>query len=389
MPFALFTLFLAAFCIGTTEFVVAGVLPDISKEFGVSVPTAGYLISVYAFGVAIGGPIMTIVATNFPRKRNLQTLLALFVIGHAICAVAPQFMSLMTGRLIISLSHGSFYGIASVVAISLVPPQRRGFAISFLFAGISLATILGVPAGTAIGTNFGWRATFLVVGGAALIVALAITLSIPDDAKSGNPDISLGAQLCALANEKVLMSYLVFGVMQIGFWSFFTFIATFLIEGPNAAKWILPYVLLAFGTGCALGSVIGGRLADWNPRLTLSVSFPAQALVFVALSLNAENLSVVSALLFLLGVTIFLPSAAIVNRILTHASATPDLASTLVSTAANAGIGLGPIVGMFFLSRGHGFTDLPWMSAALSLTAAGLMIFSLGRKPRGVPRFAS
>ncbi len=377
MPIAVYVLFLAAFCIGTTEFVIAGLLPEISADLSVSIPVAGYLISVYAIGVAIGGPIITLAIAKFARKRNLLLLMGIFIAGHVVCALAPGYGMLMVGRLVVSLSHGSFYGIALIVAASLVPVNKSGTAIAWIFAGISVANILGVPFGTAIGNWFGWRATFWVVGGAAIIAAAGIMATIPSDSNAEGERQPLSAQFSALANQKVLMTYLTFATMLVGFWSFYTFIAPYLAEVAAISQQALPVMLFLFGAGATTGSMIGGRLADWNLSATLAISLPLQALTYVVVALSSTNLYVLSVVLFLFGISAFLPSSAIVNRILAGAAKAPELASTLVSSAANAGIAIGALVGALAISNGFAYGQLPWVGMFFAALTSGIILISL------------
>ncbi|MDB5561492.1 MAG: hypothetical protein JWN11_910, partial [Hyphomicrobiales bacterium] len=182
MPLPLLALFLTSFAIGTAEFVIAGLLPEVSTHLGVTIPTAGYLITAYAIGVAVGGPVLGLLSAKFSRKATLLALVGTFTIGQAFCALAPNFELLMVARLIVSFAHGAFFGVATIVASNLVPAEKRGSAVALLLAGITIANILGVPAGTAIGNVFGWRATFWAVGVLALIALLANAWLLPADA---------------------------------------------------------------------------------------------------------------------------------------------------------------------------------------------------------------
>jgi len=387
MPIAIIALFLGAFCIGTTEFVVAGLLPDISSDLGVSIPTAGYLVSVYAIGVAIGGPIITIATAHFPRKINLILLMFLFIAGHVWCALAPNFEVLLAGRLIVALSHGSFFGVATVVATSIVPPNRVGAAVAWLFAGITVANILGVPGGTAIGNWLGWRATFWVVGALAVAVTFIIMAAVKEDGEEDGERPGLDAQIFALANQKVLLTYLTFGIMLVGFWSFFTFIAPFLLNVSAIASEWLPVVLFMFGIGATVGTMLGGRLSDLYPIQVLVLMFPAQVITWIAIAVSASHPEAIAVLIFVFGVIGFLPGSAIVNRILSGAARAPDLASTLVATAANIGIAAGAVVGGQVLAAGIGYQLLPWIGAVCAAIATGIMLLSLGidrRTPQGI-----
>lgn len=386
MPFAVVVLFFGAFCVGTTEFVIAGLLPVISRDLGISIPNAGYLISAYAVGVAIGGPVLTLAISRFPRKRNLLLLMAIFIAGHVWCATSQGFASLMAGRLVVALSHGSFFGVASVVAVSIVPENRRGAAIAWLFAGISVANILGVPGGTAIGNWLGWRATFWVVCGAAVLASVAMVISIPQDNEAAGDRAGIGAQISAIINQKVLLSYLAFAVMLVGFWSFFTFVAPHLTIVVGITQQQVPLLLFLFGTGATVGTILGGRLADRIPAKTLAFGLPSQALAFIAVLMASVNPYLMALVLFVFGVIMFIPASSIVNRVLQGASRAPDLASTLVSTAANIGIAAGAVVGSQALSAGLGYSQLPWIGILFATLAACVMLVSLKIEKAAVAR---
>lgn len=377
MPFAVVVLFFGAFCIGTTEFVIAGLLPEISRDLEISIPDAGYLISAYAIGVAIGGPVLTLAIARFPRKRNLLLLMTIFIVGHVWCAMSQSFATLMAGRLVVALSHGSFFGVAGVVAVSIVPEDRRGAAIAWLFAGISVANILGVPGGTAIGNWLGWRATFWVVGSAAVLALVAIVMSVPRDSETVGERARIGAQISAICNQKVMLSYLTFATMLVGFWAFFTFIAPHLKEVAGVKQQQLPFLLFLFGTGATVGTIIGGRLADRIPVKTLAFGLPTQVLAFGAVLLAGANPFLMAAVLFVFGVIMFIPASSLVNRILQAAASAPDLASTLISTAANIGIAAGAVVGSQALSSGLGYSQLPWIGILFAALASCVMLGSL------------
>lgn len=377
MPIAIFTLFLAAFCIGTTEFVIAGLLPQISRDLGVSIPAAGYLISAYAIGVAIGGPIITLATVRIPRKQNLLYLMAIFIGGHVWCATAQNYELLIAGRLVVALSHGSFFGVASVMAVTIVPEGRRGAAIAWLFAGITVANILGVPGGTAIGNWLGWRATFWIVGGIAVAVSIAMMLTLPKDSKNSGDRASFSAQISALANQKVLLAYLVFAMLLVGFWSFFTFISPYLSSVAGYSQNLIPVILMVFGVGATLGTILGGKFADLNPNRTLAFTFPIVTLAFLVIAVIGTRPYFLAGFIFFFGALTFISGSSLVNRILAGASKAPDLASTLVASAANIGIAVGAVVGAQALSAGFSYAQLPIVGSVFAAIAAMIMLFSL------------
>lgn len=377
MPFAVIVLFLGAFCVGTTEFVIAGLLPEIARDLLVTIPAAGYLITAYALGVAIGGPVLTLAIARSSRKRNLLLLLAIFVAGHVWCATAGGYGSLMGARLLVALSHGSYFGVAGVVAVTLVPENQRGAAIAWLFAGVSVANILGVPGGTAIGNALDWRATFWIVGAAAAVVMAAIALSVPKDTDGPGARADLRDQIGAIANQKVMLAYLTFAVLLVGFWSYFAFVAPHLESVVGVARDRVPWMLFLFGTGATVGTFIGGRLADKMPRRTLSYGIAAQSFAFGLILLTGANPTAMAVVLFVFGVIMFIPASSIVNRVLTGAAKAPDFASTLVSTAANLGIAAGAALGALALSAGATFWHLPLLGVLFTALASLVMLVSL------------
>lgn len=383
MPITIYTLFLAAFCIGTTEFVIAGLLPEISADLKISIPVAGYLISAYAAAVAIGGPIVTLATVRVPRKINLLVLMSIFIVGHLWLALAPDFETLMLGRVIVAVSHGSFFGVAGVMAVSIVPENRRGAAIAWMFGGITVANILGVPGGTAIGHWLGWRATFWVVGSLGLAAFIAMLLTLPKDSKGSSKKASFSAQVSALGNQKVQLAYLVFAVMLTGFWAFFTFVAPYLQAVADITAGILPIMLLLFGIGASVGTFVGGRLVDRFQSQTLLFLLPVQIIGWLALVAGAFHPVSMGIAMFVMGSLIFMPGPAIVNRVLSGAAKAPDLASTLISTAANTGIAFGAILGAWAISSGIDYQFLPWVGFAFAVLATGVFILSASLERRG------
>ena len=267
MPLSpILTLTLATFAIGTTELATQGLLLEISTDLNVSIPDAGLLVTGYALGVAIGGPILAILTYRLPRKTALLALMGLFVVGHVLCAVAPTYALLMLARVVSSFCHGAFFGIGSVVAASLVPPDRRASAIALMWAGIAASNILGVPAGTALGQAFGWRSTFW-----------AVTRSAHRDGRDRRvaarqrprrPD-QLANEFKVLAKPQVLLALALTVLICAATFSVFTFIAPLLIETTGILPAALPFYLLLFGLGGVIGMQAGGRFADWNPMASI------------------------------------------------------------------------------------------------------------------------
>ena len=282
MPFLpLLTLTLATFAIGTTEFVISGLLPEISADLGVSIPTAGLLVTGYALGVAIGGPILAILTNRLPRKTALLALMGIFVVGHVLCAVAPDYTLLMVARVVASFCHGAFFGIGSVVAVSLVPQDRRASAVALMWAGIAASNILGVPAGTALGQAFGWRSTFWAVALIGAIATAAIAVWLPDIGRAGQT--RLASEFKVLARPQVLLALALSVLICAATFSVFTYIAPLLIETTGISPAALPLYLLLFGVGGVIGMQVGGRFADRNLMASIIGVFVALVVVYLIL----------------------------------------------------------------------------------------------------------
>lgn len=378
---ALASLFLGAFAVGTTEFVPAGLVPAISGDLGVSIPTVGLLISVYAAGVAIGGPILSLLTSRFPRKPMILVLMGIFFVGHVFAALAPSFDLLMLARVVISLTHGSYFGLMAIIATSLVPLERQGIAIAFTFGGISVANVLGVPLGTAIGDAFGWRTTFWIVGGIGIVAGIAMALFVPKDAAHREQHASMAEQFRVLGNPQVYLTYAMIVVMMVGFFSLVTFVSPWLTIVGGVPSSSVPWVLLLFGVGSVISILVGGRLNDRYPNQTLMLSFVFWTAVF-ALALFAPGNATI-AVIAVLGIGLTnVNNATLQTRILRGAAAAPDLASTLISSVYNTGIAIGAYLAAFALERGVGYAQIPWFGVVCSIAAGIICVLTLAAESR-------
>lgn len=375
MYVAIFALFLGTFSIGTTEFVIAGILPAIAEDLKISIPAAGLLVTYYALGVAIGGPILTLALARLPRKTMALAMMGLFIAGHVISGLADGYAWLMVGRIITAVGHGAFFGLAVVLAAKVAPPDKVGKALSFIFAGVAIANIVGVPVGTWIGTALGWRATIWMVCALAMVAIIGITLFVPSgsDADARTSDVS--AQFRALANAQVLTSFALIFLMMIALWNLNTFIAPYLMEVVGMpAGWLAP-TLLGFGLVATFGTLTGGLLADRNPIATLRWCYVGFACAYAAvILLSTSNLYVGLAAVTLIVLPLTLVSTAVQNRVLIGAKAAPELASTLISSVFNTGTALGSSIGAAALSAGLAYAQLPYISLAAATAAAILAI---------------
>ncbi|WP_408097323.1 MFS transporter [Peredibacter sp. HCB2-198] len=378
MPLAIYALMIGAFGIGTTEFVIMGILPQIAKDLGVNLSTAGLLISGYALGVAIGAPFLSLLSSRFPKKSALVALMAIFTIGNLVCAIAPDYWTLMIARVITSFAHGTFFGIGSVVATSLVKPNQKALAIALMFTGLTIANILGVPFGTWLGQLYGWRMTFWAVTAVGPIAMLGLLYLVPKDSeKNIVPNIS--AELSAVRRPEVILGLLLTVIGFGGVFALFTYIAPILTDISHFDEKAISPILLLFGLGLILGNIVGGKFADKKLMPTLVGSLLALTLVMVGfVFFSASQVSVV-VLVFLLGFTGFATVPPLQMKVLESAGDAPTLASALNIAAFNLGNALGAWSGGVIIDNGPGLSAVPWGGFAIS-AAALLLSINMWRK---------
>jgi MFS transporter, DHA1 family, inner membrane transport protein len=359
MILPLVALLLGAFCIGTTELVVAGILPAIAADLEVSIPRAGMLVSGYAVSVAFGGPALMVLASRYPRKPALVAVILLFMLAHVGCALAPGFAALVGARMVAAAAHGTFFGLAIVLATSSVPPERQATALSIVVGGIGVANVVGVPLGAAVGNAWGWRASFALIAAFSAVAALAVALLVPD-ARETRTATPLGHQIRALANRTVLSAYALVILMMIATFSFVTFVAPYLAETAGVGPDLLPLVLFGFGFVGAAGTFAGGRLTDAFPTASLVASYLVAAagygLVWLAMP-RSSSVGMAAIVVIAAGGSIAALSAQ--HRILVGAFRAPELASTLMSSVFNVGIAAGATIGAVTLARGMPVSALP------------------------------
>ncbi|MEV6010632.1 MFS transporter [Streptomyces sp. NPDC051976] len=374
MPLALLALALGAFGIGTTEFVIIGLLPEISGDFGVSIPTAGLLVTGYALGVVVGAPLMTLLGTKVPRKRMLMGLMGLFVVGNVVSALAPTFAVMLAGRIIASLAHGAFFGIGSVVAAGLVAPHKKAGAIAMMFTGLTVANVVGVPLGTFVGQSAGWRVTFLVVAGFGVLGLLGIARLVPELPRPEG--VRLGHELAAFRNVQVLlamaMTVLGFG----GVFAAITYLAPMMTHLAGFADSSVTWLLVLFGLGMVGGNLIGGRYADRRLMPMLYVTLGGLAVVLAVFGFTAHDKVAAAVTLTLIGALGFATVPPLQKRVLDQAAGAPTLASAVNIGAFNLGNALAAWLGGLFLSAGYGYSAPAWVGAALAASALALALLS-------------
>lgn len=378
MPLSLLILALSAFAIGTTEFVIMGLLPDVASDLGVSIPGAGWLVTGYALGVAIGAPFMALATARLPRKAALVALMGVFIIGNLLCALATDYNVLMFARVITALCHGAFFGIGSVVAANLVPANRRASAVALMFTGLTLANVLGVPLGTALGQVYGWRSTFWAVTVIGVIALIGLIRFLP--IKRDEEKLDMRAELAALKGAGIWLSLSMTVLFSASMFALFTYVAPLLGDVTGVSPRGVTWTLLLIGLGLTLGNILGGKLADRRLAATLMGVFAAMALISTALSWTSTALIPAEITLFLWATAAFAAVPALQVNVVSFGRAAPNLVSTLNIGAFNLGNALGAWVGGTVIDQGLGLTRVPLAAAALAVLAliVTLITFSQG-----------
>ncbi len=375
MPLALWALTLSAFAIGTTEFVIVGLIPTIAASLGVSVPSAGLLVSLYALGVAIGAPVLTALTGRIPRKQLLLGLMVLFTIGNLLAWMAPGYATLMAARVLTGLAHGVFFSIGSTIATSLVPKEKAASAIALMFSGLTVALVTGVPLGTFIGQTFGWQSTFLAVSLLGVIAIIGSALLVPRHIAGSKPS-SLLTQLAVLRKPRLLLVYAMTTLGYGGTFIAFTYLAPILQEVAGFSASSVSLVMLVYGVSVAAGNIWGGKLADRKgPVRALQIVFALLALVLLVLTFTAPNKLLVLATVLAWGAVAFgnVPGLQVyvVQRAERDAPEAVDVASGLNIAAFNVGIALGAWGGGLIVAR-LGLMATPWIGALVVLGALAL-----------------
>jgi DHA1 family inner membrane transport protein len=377
MPIAVYALTAGAFGIGTTEFVIMGLLLQVASDLQVSVAMTGLLISGYALGVFVGAPVLTLATRRLPRKQVLILLMAIFTLGNIACALAPSYGLLMAARIVTSLAHGTFFGVGSVVATSLVPEDRKASAIAVMFTGLTIATLLGVPAGAWLGLHFGWRASFWSIAAIGVVAMLVLARFVPAD--KGEVEVApLRRELATLADPQVLlglaMTVLGFG----GVFAVFTYIQPILVEIAGFAQEAVSPILLLFGLGLIVGNMLGGKLADRNLPVALLATTATLSIVLFAMTATLRSPVAVTIFVGLIGAAAFATVAPLQMRVLDKAGpAGRNLASSLHIAAFNLGNAFGAWLGGVIIDHGPGLAAVTWVAALVPLASLVLALLSL------------
>ncbi|MEZ8826548.1 MFS transporter [Vibrio amylolyticus] len=372
MPLALLALTLSAFAIGTTEFVIVGLIPTMASDLAVSIPSAGLLVSLYALGVAIGAPVLTALTGKWNRKYVLLSVMSLFVAGNLLAWQAPGYETLVIARILTGLAHGVFFSIGSTIATGLVEKEKAASAIAIMFTGLTVALVTGVPLGTYIGQTFGWQATFLIVAVLGLIALIGSALLVPNNLKQP-PAAKLSSQVKVLAQPRLLLVYAITALGYGGTFTAFTFLAPILEQVSGFGSSAIGLIMLVYGVSVAIGNIWGGKMADKvGPIKALSIIFSGLAAVLLVFNVTAENPIAAVVTILVWGAFAFgnVPGLQVyvVKLAEKHTPDAVDVASGLNIAAFNVGIALGSWGGGLIVAKA-GLMHTPWVGAVIVLIA--------------------
>ncbi|MFI6517254.1 Cmx/CmrA family chloramphenicol efflux MFS transporter [Spirillospora sp. NPDC050679] len=387
MPLAIYVLGFAIFAQGTSEFMLAGLLPAMADDLGVSIPTAGLLISAYAFGMVVGAPALALATLRVPRRTALLAFLAVFVLTHVVGALTPGYAVLFAARLIGAAACAGFFGVASVAAVDLVPEHVRGRALAIVIGGITVATVLGVPAGTFLGQYLGWRAAFWTVAALSAVAFAGVAATLPGGRPAGRPP-RLREELRGMASPGLWAAY---GTQALSFSSMmatFSYLGALLTGTTGLPEAWVPGVLALFGAGSVLGIAIGGRVADAHPGRTLAIGMSGVAVASAGIALLADNPYAVVPLVFLMGAFGLATNPATNVRVYANVGAARTLAGATVTSAFNVGNTLAPWLGGLAIGAGLGYRSAAWVGAAMAVAALGTIALGTALERRPSPALA-
>jgi DHA1 family chloramphenicol resistance protein-like MFS transporter len=368
MPPAIFVLGLAIFAQGTSELMLAGLLPEMATDLGVSIPTAGLLISAFAIGMLVGAPVLAVVTLRWSRRTALLSFLTVFVLAHVAGALTPNYEVLLVTRVVGAFVYAGFWAVAAVTVVGLVPSDRRGRAMSILAGGLTVATILGLPLGTVIGQHLGWRAAFWAVAVLSTIAMAGVIATVPGGRPAGStPEIR--TELRAMVNPKLWLAYSTTALSVGALVVIFSYLAPLLVEVTGLTSDWVPAVLALYGVGALVGITIGGRTADQRPFGTLFVGLAGVVVLSVVLAVWTSQPVVAVVAITLLGAAGFATNPAVNTRVFSLAGEAPTLAAALNISAFNVGITVAPWIGGRAIDAGAGYPVLGWIGAAIGVLA--------------------
>jgi MFS transporter, DHA1 family, inner membrane transport protein len=370
----LLALALASFGIGTTEFVIMGLLPDVAGDLGVTIPQAGLLVTGYALSVAFGSPFLAVATARMDRRKALLLLIGIFIFGNLLCALAPNYALLMAARIVTALCHGAFFGLGAVVAATLVPEQKKAQAIAMMFAGLTLANVLGVPFGTALGEAVGWRNTFWAVVVIGFAAAFALYAWLPRNMPA--PRMKLIHEARSLGSTQVILAMLISVVVSASLFGVFTYITPILENVTLISPHEVTLMLLLFGIGLTAGNFLGGWLGDWKLMPSVIGILALLIPVLSLFTLTSASLVPAAVTIFCWGLLAFALISPLQMRVVNEAAQAPNLASTLNQGAFNLGNAAGAWIGGLALTNGLAYRELPWIGVALAAVAFTLSFLS-------------
>jgi len=376
--FSLLALAIGAFAIGTTEFSPMGLLPNIAHDLGISIPTAGMLITGYALGVMLGAPFMTLWFGGFARRNALIFLMAIFTIGNLIAAFSPSYMSLLGARLITNLNHGAFFGIGSVVAASIVPSHKQASAVATMFMGLTIANIGGVPLATWVGQNIGWRMSFLAISLLGVITMLALWKALPSGMVAQKPNVK--AELKVLTRTPVVLALLTTVLGAGAMFTLYTYIAPSLTEFTHASPTFITFMLVLIGVGFSIGNHLGGRFADLSINKTLIGFLVLLIIMMVTFPILAQSQIGAAVALVIWGAATFALVPPLQMRVMSVAHEAPGLASSVNIGAFNLGNAVGAAAGALVLDLGWGYSAVSFAGALLAGLGLLLVLFQIKRE---------
>jgi DHA1 family inner membrane transport protein len=367
-----------AFGIGVTEFAPMGLLPVIAHDLNVSIPAAGLLISAYALGVMLGAPLMTLTTGRVPRRTLLIGLAAIFTLGNLLSAISGSYGMLLFARVITSLNHGAFFGIGSIVAATLVPPQRQAGAVAAMFAGLTIANVVGVPLATWAGEHLGWRASFWGIAGLGVVTMAALRLTLPNlPAPAGG---NMAAELRVLARRPVLAALALTVLGSSAMFTVFTYVAPILREATGASLGFVTAMLVTYGVGLTMGNWLGGKFADRSVDRTLIVTLASLSAILIAFAVLMHQPAATAVLIFLWGVASFALVPPLQVRVMAAAAEAPNLASSVNIGAFNLGNAIGAALGGAVIAGGLGYPAVALAGAAMAMLGLAAIIV-LARLP--------
>lgn len=381
MPFALYLLALVVFAMGTSEFMLAGLVPDISTHFGVSVGTAGLLTSAFAAGMVIGAPAMAALTRRLPVNATLLGCVIVFALSHVVGALTPDFTALLITRVIAAIVNAGFLAVALRAATQLVAPDAKGRAVAVLLAGTTVATVAGVPAGALLGTALGWQSTFWAIAflcvPAAIGIAAGFTTQTDNSSREDPSSTSLRVELAQLASPRLVLTMLLAALVNAGTFATLTFLAPIVTETASLSQWWVSVALVLFGVGSFTGVTVAGRLSDARPRIVIVGGGSVLVLGWLALAIFATNPVALLGLVFVQGVLGFAVGSTLITRVLYAAAGAPTMAGSYATAALNVGAAVGPVLAAVALSVMPGALGPVWVAAIATATALLLAVLLL------------